>query len=818
MRAMFAARLAVCLMATLACGPLSAQVEFVNDSYEASIQVTDEPMVLSGVAQGDLNWTYFAHTPAIPQTLVVTDQAKTITYVKGTDFVMGRGARIGRTASSAIPDGATVLASYRYSVWEGWTPYGYTVPGEGGAAANPMVGSMGGESLFDVLYPNQGAIEGYVGCGFQGWGDAKNGGCYQTFTAAQSGFIVIKARAFSINWSFQDQDIGNRVRAGIAPGTTTNRGDVTAWTEVAWGSAWSNIVVPVPAAGTYTLFIENHTPWSSGIWNSLWDYVKWSGGVIWITDGPREENVTETTADIVWDTDVSSDSTVGYDVHGAPYSFNPTFAEIVTHHVMHLTGLMPGTQYYYQVSSGSAGLTPALSGEKTFTTVAPIQPVLTNGDFEAVGPDGNPTFVPWSKFGGFDGVFPSVANPSTYGVWARSESHFAGAMASYGQKDMAGCLQRVSVEPGKTYAASAWIWTENNDGDPPTPLNRGAASNTQCRIGIDPTGGIDPNSANVVWGPWGSSQNWQPPYEQLGYQQVNAMAEIPLTSSVATVFLQVNHKWSMAWNRTAFDDVTLQQVLPVTTLGEAKTAPLGWLVDITNGGQGLVVSKAEWLDEGSPPAPAPYCWVEDDDRSNGIKVRLDQMGWSPQEIDAIQRGCRITLKGRTERRNLNDFYYGDVEIVASEVAIVSTGNSDPSPIGMSNKGAGGASVGIFRGATGGAGANNVGLVVKTAGKVVEQGISLGSPFAYYFVIDDGSNLSNPLATGGVGLKVWQPYDDYYWPDMPALDAMVSVTGVCCLEVYDPTPTLDGIPDGSGDEVLAPTIRMRDGRDVESIGP
>ncbi|MCP4424882.1 MAG: hypothetical protein GY803_10345, partial [Chloroflexi bacterium] len=98
--------------------------------------------------------------------------------------------------------------------------------------------------------------------------------------------------------------------------------------------------------------------------------------------------------------------------------------------------------------------------------------LLTNGDFEQGLSD-------WATFG---------ASPS--GHEGRS-----GAGAYWRANGFAGIYQQAAVTPGTTVRLSAWTkgWSGNDENS----LSDEAWM--RQRIGIDPTGGTDPNSPNIAW-------------------------------------------------------------------------------------------------------------------------------------------------------------------------------------------------------------------------------------------------------------------------------------------------------------------------------
>ena len=106
----------------------------------------------------------------------------------------------------------------------------------------------------------------------------------------------------------------------------------------------------------------------------------------------------------------------------------------------------------------------------------------------------------------------------------------------------AGIYTHVGVTPGAGYRASiAW-------GAPNAPDTFGR------QLGIDPTGGADPNSPNVIWGPmhWGPGRilNYPPP-------DVNIDVRARAVNSTITVFFLVDHPTSTGDNLIFVDALAL---------------------------------------------------------------------------------------------------------------------------------------------------------------------------------------------------------------------------------------------------------------------
>jgi len=136
------------------------------------------------------------------------------------------------------------------------------------------------------------------------------------------------------------------------------------------------------------------------------------------------------------------------------------------------------------------------------------------------------------------------------------------------RKHDAGFLQQVQVTPGDILRLTAWAhaWSNWQDGEHPDDprwsdgpgYEDGFAlvgtvqddnwRNFTFQVGIDPTGGRDPFSADVVWGP--------------GAHIYNRYAEVPpvevmALEDVITVFLRSKTLWTFKHNDAYWDDVSL---------------------------------------------------------------------------------------------------------------------------------------------------------------------------------------------------------------------------------------------------------------------
>lgn len=138
----------------------------------------------------------------------------------------------------------------------------------------------------------------------------------------------------------------------------------------------------------------------------------------------------------------------------------------------------------------------------------------------------------------------------------------------------AGGYQTAGVSVGKTYRFSiyAFQWTCNdNEFSCTGPEGRSSdkSSNMVAKIGIDPTGGTDPTSGNILWGP--PAQPWD------AYQAITVDAIA--TGGSMTVFTYSTSTTALFFREILWDDASLVE------LGEGQGNPLNSGA-ATTGGEG----------------------------------------------------------------------------------------------------------------------------------------------------------------------------------------------------------------------------------------
>ena len=194
-----------------------------------------------------------------------------------------------------------------------------------------------------------------------------------------------------------------------------------------------------------------------------------------------------------------------------------------------------------------------------------------------------------------------------------------------------------------------------------------------------------------------------------------------------------------------------------------------------------------------------YCYVQHPDRSCGIRVAGR----------VLDRGQQVVVYGVTDT-------VGGERVIRSTALEAAGGPADVAAVGMPNRDLGGGDFcydpGQGTGQSGvvdGIGLNNIGLLVRTWGRVKSA-----DPGSKTFVIDDGSGrdikcvgprrLPYPDDPPNPTNPDWgaEPDPDF---SLPAQDAYVSVTGISSCEV-------------SGQSELVSVVRLRDQHDLKNMQP
>jgi hypothetical protein len=235
-----------------------------------------------------------------------------------------------------------------------------------------------------------------------------------------------------------------------------------------------------------------------------------------------------------------------------------------------LTGVTAGT---YSVTASKSGYISQTQNNIVVTAgqttscnfnLSPASVSLVNGDFESgfTGGVGNG----WTKF--LISGSPSFVDETSI---KHGGAHAQRWWTNWAVHD-AGIYQQVAVANGINYVFSAWTWRHdewNNGGD-----------NEATWVGLDPYGGTNASSSNVVWSTKAIS------YETWTQQTVSATAQ----SDVITVFVRGRANWAGNTMMTVVDDATLTLVAPGVGhvsgyVKDSNNIPLvGALITTTSGG------------------------------------------------------------------------------------------------------------------------------------------------------------------------------------------------------------------------------------------
>lgn len=204
--------------------------------------------------------------------------------------------------------------------------------------------------------------------------------------------------------------------------------------------------------------------------------------------------------------------------------------------------------------------------------------LLTNGDMEgkyievATGWNVPPGWTPFSS-----GDNPEFGESNLAHPYRVRSGEKAAKWFFMWRVGTAGLFQQVSgLQAGTAIEASVWghawsgDWCPDEDGyfrangqptslwvDPPDSscdIDTGAWDNVTLYIGIDPYGGTDPTSNDIVW----TQTKAYDDYEQLSVQTV-------ARSSIVTVFIKSSNLWGFRQNDSYFDDASLVVLAPAPT-------------------------------------------------------------------------------------------------------------------------------------------------------------------------------------------------------------------------------------------------------------
>ncbi len=191
--------------------------------------------------------------------------------------------------------------------------------------------------------------------------------------------------------------------------------------------------------------------------------------------------------------------------------------------------------------------------------------------------------------------------------------------------------------------------------------------------------------------------------------------------------------------------------------GSILTAPQGSVAWVKSWADGHTFATGDITGKIITRNWTDYLYIEDDTRACGIRVEKTAHGHVKGEVVSVEGTLATNSDG---------------ERYIAATTITQTGTGELTPLGMNNKWLGGGDFAYDpgppvvgqRGIAGAAGLNNIGLLVRTWGKVTE--LDTASP-AQWFLINDGSNVQTKVA---------------YPPFSYAVDDYVTISGISSCEV------------------------------------
>jgi len=439
-----------------------------------------------------------------------------------------------------------------------------------------------------------------------------------------------------------------------------------------------------------------------------------NGAVVGLVGDVVVTNLTESSAKVTWTTNVASTSRIEW---GEGYDYSNTLSNgsaLETSHSFILTGLHPNTVFQARIASTRSGYG---------NLVREIDPIVTrrargllgNAGFESCGPK-----QPWIVYGRSDG---RVTGTWYLGFAARSGDAFFGSAASWDGKT-GGCYQQIGSVPGRAYWLSAWTRSYQLGGE----LGQDAA-----RVGIDPTGGTDPSSSKIVWGPWTWSDG--------SWDRMDATAIA--ASDQITVYIDIRQPYAFEWNINAIDDVELRESGAYMSLAAAKSSLPGTAV----ASQGAVCT-ANFGD---------HSYVQSPERTGPLRIN---------GLCTAEPGDTIAFTG------LSSFTGPEKSVDAAMVAITARGGR-VKPFGMLARELGGSPLpgqtdmlSARRG-----GQNTLNAFVAVCGRVTAAGQG-------YCYLDDGSfSVGEPTSAG---VRVVLPAG----VTAPAVDSIVRVEGISAAQLLE----------------------------------
>jgi len=662
---------------------------------------------------------------------------------------------------------------------------GWTVP----AGSDPGIVRSG--PWFDIIMPHSGSF--FLGA--ESVGGARNGVLYRTIKNLPNSpnlYVTAWIRTYELNELGEEEHDSAFCQVGIDTVQDPNYGinpnaPTVQWSAPAFttnSSPWMQIGILVPrgTATQATVFIRNLQTADGGTNITCFDDVVLTATTpVTITSGPTVTAITPTSATINWTTNYESSSFVQYGEGTLDlYQYTGHYLDPTqTKNHSATISLMPGRNYVLQVGSTFAY---GLVLSQPIEISAPINEQLENTSFEAIDSRGQPTTAPWTVFqydinqimrfydpsgqpdgeaiDGLVGPYPAEGGHDWHGIQCEADggSHFLGAYSEQTNKN-GGIYQQVKVTPGEKYTASMRFltWQDPIDGSNP-------ADHTACAIAIDPTGGTDVLSTNLIWSEDKSSEV----NGQWDTASVTAVAQ----GEIITIFCIIEQRYARTTHLNAIDKVSLEVYDPgPVEAGKIKLLDVGSSVIL----ESAVLTSIEYPNDWLMPV---RLYVEEPDRSSGIVIMsTDPILWfsPPSPGDVIHTEGTLSIIDIDGSPAM----LGELAITnATLMYTMGSPENIPKPLALTLRNLGGGTYGSQMGVVGGFGLSNIGLLVRITGKVTSgdenSGWTTDAQSRTCIYIDDGSALDSGEGITGVKIITSNNYIPYYVPLQKG--QMISVVG------------------------------------------
>jgi len=141
-------------------------------------------------------------------------------------------------------------------------------------------------------------------------------------------------------------------------------------------------------------------------------------------------------------------------------------------------------------------------------------------------------------------------------IWADTVPWYAGIMQT---TVLTSGQSAVRIQAGKRYVVHVWVYSIYGGATAPVQHDK-----LNKRVGIHPSGGVNPKSADIVWTPWhGQDKTWI---------QINAAVEAK--SDRLTIFIEANDPKSGGQDQFYIDNVLLEEEGAPTPTATPTSTPL----------------------------------------------------------------------------------------------------------------------------------------------------------------------------------------------------------------------------------------------------